>query len=164
MPLIEQKQVNKKIINALKDYCGCELIFANSNSDMPPYPFISCTIITPSSGNSGTYCVQGEEHYREISQVWSITVQSTDDMESLDIVYKAYDFLSNMGCVYLSENGIIVNSLTNITNRDTLLTFGYEFRKGFDVEFNLLDKVENPITETIEKFEIQLQESEEDDG
>lgn len=157
--MIDQKQVNKLIINGLKGYCGCEVVFANTNAIMPPYPFLSCTITTLSSGNPGTYCVDGDTHYREIGQVWSITAQSNNDLEALEIIYKARDFLENMGIIDLSENRVIPSTFTGITNRDSILTYGYEYRKGFDATFNLLDKVENPVIETIEKFEIQESDS-----
>lgn len=153
--MIDQKQVNKLIINGLKRYCGCEVVFANTNATMPPYPFISCTITTPSAGNPGTYCVDGDMHYKEVEQIWSITAQSDNDLEALEIIYKARDYLENIGILELSESGIIPSSLTGITNRDSILTYGYEYRKGFDTTFNLLNKLEKPITEIIEKFEIQ---------
>ena len=42
----------------------------------------------------------------------------------------------------------------DISNRDTLLTVGYEFRKGFDVVFSLMNEIQGTASETIDTIEL----------
>ena len=46
------------IVNELSQYTGCTVVLANQTAPMPPYPYISYTIITPVRAVGGTYCDQ----------------------------------------------------------------------------------------------------------
>ena len=48
----------------------------------------------------------------------------------------------------MKDNGVIVQSVTNITNRDNILTVEYEYKNGFDVVFYLFDETENNIEQS----------------
>jgi hypothetical protein len=64
------------------------------------------------------------------------------------LAVKAREWLDHVGRTYLNDNNVAVQSVGGITNRDNLLTVGYEYRNGFDVVFNLFDVVDNPIAES----------------
>jgi hypothetical protein len=74
---------------------------------------------------------------------------SDDNEESVTLAIKARDWLEHTGRIWLKDHGITVQSITDITNRDNVLTAGYEYKNGFDVVFYVYDEVENPVAKTI---------------
>ena len=140
--MIDFEKVKKVIVKALKEYLGCEVVLANQTARMPKYPYASFSITTPLVANRGTWgrCDDGVDR-KQIEQIWSITVQSDKAQESMDVCLKAYDWLDHIGSLFLSDNNIVVQRLENITNRDNLLSVGYEYRNGFDVVFSLMDEI-----------------------
>lgn len=140
--MIDFERVRKVIVKALKEYLGCEVILANQTAPIPKYPYVSFSITTPVVANKGTWgrCDDGTDR-KQIEQIWSITVQSNKTQESMDICLKAYDWLDHIGTLFLNDNNIVVQRLENITNRDNLLSVGYEYRNGFDVVFSLMDEI-----------------------
>ena len=48
----------------------------------------------------------------------------------------------------MKDNGVTVQSVTNVTNRDNILTVEYEYKNGFDVVFYLFDETENNINKS----------------
>lgn len=105
--------------------------------------------------NNGTYgeFVENDTmiYRKEFQQVWSFTVQSDDDIESKILALKAYDFFDNVGTTILNENSAVVQKLSNITNRDNILTIEYEYRNGFDVTFAFMNEITTE-TEEINDF------------
>ena len=89
-----------------------------------------------------------------ITQTWSFTVQGDRDNEAQMVAMKAKDWLEESGRLYLNDNGIVVQSVGAITSRDTLLTIGYEYRKGFDAVLSIMNAVEDQDIETIDQAEI----------
>ena len=73
---------------------------------------------------------------------------------------KAREFLCHTGICYLNDNGVIIQRVGEITNRDNLISIEYEYKNGFDAVFWLMSEVKNPI-ESIGKIEkINLKEEE----
>ena len=56
--------------------------------------------------------------------------------------------------MYLNDHGIVVQNVGAITNRDTLLTIEYEYRKGFDAVLSIMNVVEARDGETIDTAEL----------
>ena len=54
----------------------------------------------------------------------------------------------------MNDNNVIVQSVGSITNRDNVLTVGYEYKNGFDVDFWLFETVGDTDTEIIETADI----------
>ena len=111
---------------------------ANQTSPVPPYPYVSYTIITPVKASGGTYCIEKDgTHHKTLKQVWSFTVQSDSDIESKLLALRMFDWFSLIGRVDIEDNGIIAESVSDVSNRDNLLTIEYEYRNGLDVTFAL---------------------------
>lgn len=140
--MIDQKQIKKVIINGLKEVCQCEVIKANQVGKLPDYPFLSFHIIAPLSSKAGSYAqLENGIKEKEVLQTWSITSQSNSDEDAFNVAIKAFDWLEETGYLILSESGIAVRKLSNISSRDNFITIQYEYRKGFDVTFAFLNQI-----------------------
>lgn len=145
--MIENKE--KEIVNSLQSYLksknyDCPVIMANQTAPIPEYPYISYTITSPIISDNKGFCVSDDgTRYKPFTQIWSFTVQSNKDSESLNVSAVAYDWFAIVGNTYLSDNNIIVQSVGNVGNRDNLLTIEYEYRRGFDVTFLLMNIISN---------------------
>lgn len=152
--MIEQKAINVMITEGLKEITGREIVKANlAGAPIPSYPYISFTILN-SDTRKGTYSVDTSGRYIPVKQNWSFTVQGKDDDEAFRIALLAKDWLEESGRRQLCDHDIIVESVGAITNRDTLLTIDYEYRKGFDVVLSLMNMIRDQEKETIEQIEI----------
>lgn len=152
--MIDQKKVNLVITEGIKAVTGCEVVKSNlAGAPIPPYPYISFTILRTET-RKGTYSGKGTR-YMPLTQTWSFSVQGNDDDETMDIAMKARDWLEETGHLELSDSGIIVQSVSAVQNRDTMLTVDYEYRKGFDAVLSLVNKIQEPAEETIEKANIE---------
>lgn len=147
--MIDVDKLKQVVVSGLKEYLGCEVIRTNQNAEPPAYPYVSYTITTLASANKGTYEEYADGTTRkQVTQTWSITAQSNSESESVKLALKAREWLDYSGRVYLKNNGVIVQSVTNITNRDNILTVEYEYKNGFDVVFYLFDETENNINKS----------------
>ena len=153
--MISFRAIELSIVNGLqewlhsKEYIHCPVIRANQTAKVPDYPYLSYTVTTPVSSDMGGYSVAEDgTRYKSVVQTWSFTAQSGDDEESMNVAMLAYDFFALTGNTYLSDNGIVAQNVGNVTNRDNLLTIEYEYRRGFDVEFSLLQTLEKEDCET----------------
>lgn len=134
------------IVDGLEKELGCPVIRANQTAPTPPYPYVSYTLITVANENNGTWGKYDDGKNRKpMTQTWSFTVQSNDSTESQTLALKAKEWFDHVGTVTLNDKNIIVQSVSEIGNRDNLLTIGYEYRNGFDVVFWYLSEI-NDIT------------------
>ena len=144
--MIDNENLRLKVVKGLKDYLQVPVIRGNQNAEPPPYPYIAFTVTTLSSENKGTYGEYDDGIDRKpTTQTWSISALSDNENEALTLAGKAHDWLDHIGRTYLSDNHIIIQSVTSVTSRDNVLTIEYEYKKGFDVVFWLYDEIENPI-------------------
>lgn len=140
--MINYRQIETIIVEGLKAHLGCEVIMANQNSPAPDYPYVSYTVMTPKVANNGTYGEWEDGVKRkEVQQIWSFTVQAKTDTESKVLALSANEYFSEVGNLYLSDNGIVAQLVGAITCRDNLISIGYEYRNGFDVTFALADEI-----------------------
>lgn len=146
--MIDAEHLRSVVVKGLKEYIGISVIRSNQNAEPPDYPYASYTITTPESANNGTYGVYDDGVDRlPVTQTWSITVQSDQFEESVTLASKAREWLQHTGTLYLNDNNVIVQSVTNITNRDNMISVEYEYKNGFDVVFWLMDEVEMTVEE-----------------
>ena len=132
------------VATGLKNYLGCPVVRSNQNEKPPKYPFISYTVTQPMSENKGTYGVYKDgKDRKQFTQTWSISALSADNTESVTLALKAREWLDHTGTVYLYDNGVDVQSVGAVTNRDNVLTVEYEYKNGFDVVFSITDEVKN---------------------
>lgn len=144
--MIDNENLRLTVVKGLKNYLQIPVIRGNQNAEPPKYPYLSYNVTTAASENKGTYGEYSDGTDRKpVTQTWSIAVQSDNESEALLLSQKAHDWFDHIGRTYLSDNHIIVQSVTGITSRDSILTIEYEYKKGFDVVFWLLDEIENPI-------------------
>lgn len=151
--LIDYENLRKTVVKGLKEYLKCPVIRSNQNAEPPKYPYLSYTIITPMSENRGTYGEYDDGKARKpVTQTWSITAQSDDNDESLNLANKAREWLDYVGTVFLNDNGVVVQSVTSVGNRDNIISIEYEYKNGFDCFFSCMDEVASLI-ETVENIE-----------
>ena len=143
MPLIDYEKQYKTVTAGLENYTGRPIIRANQNQEPPQYPYMTYTITRLLSENKGTYGIYEDGTRRKpFTQTWSISAVADTHFDSVMLAVKAREWLDCYGASYLNDNGVIVQSVGGITNRDNLLTTEYEYRNGFDVVFYLFDTIE----------------------
>ena len=143
--MIDYEGTRKAVVKGLKAYLGVPVVRTNQSAEMPKYPFVSYTVTTLMSENKGTYGEYEDGYARKpVTSIWSITAQSKDNAESVNLAVKAREWLDFVGTLELNDSNVIVQSVGSVTNRDNVLTVGYEYKNGFDVVFWLFDEVENP--------------------
>lgn len=144
--MIDNERLRTIIVKGLKEHLNIPVIRGNQNAEPPDYPYLSYNITTLESANNGTWGEYEDNIDRiPVTQTWSITVQSDKDIESVTLASKAREFLCHTGTCYLRDNNVIVQRVTNITNRDNLITIEYEYKNGFDVVFWMMNEEKNPI-------------------
>ncbi len=154
--MIEQRNLNKIIVDGMKLVAGCEIVKSNLTNHIPSYPYISFSILNFDT-KKGTYSEKDDDKYTLAVQIWSVTIQGENDNQVLEIAYELRDWLEETGRQYLKESGIIVRAVGEISDRDTLLTVEYEYRKGFDVTFCFINRIKKE-KELIESFEFNKKE------
>lgn len=155
--MIDNEGLRKTVVSGLSEYLKIPVVRGNQNAAPPDYPYLSYNVTTLESANNGTWGEYEDGTDRiPVTQTWSITVQSDKDSESITLASKAREFLCHTGTCYLNDNDVIVQSVTNITNRDSLITIEYEYRNGFDVVFWMMNEEKKPIEKigTIKKLNI----------
>ncbi len=144
--MIDNENLRLTVVKGLKNYLQIPIIRGNQNAEPPQYPYLSYNVTTVASENNGTYGEYSDGIDRKpVTQTWSISAQSDNESEALQLASKARDWLDHISRAYLSDNHIIVQSITSVTSRDSILTIEYEYKKGFDIVFWLYDEIENPI-------------------
>lgn len=150
--MIDYEKMRVTVVKGLRTYLDCPVIRSNQTAELPPYPYISYTVTTLMSANRGTYGEWDDGIARkQVTTTWSITALSDDNAESVALAMKAREWLELVGQTYLNDNKVIVQSVGAITNRDNILTYGYEYRNGFDCVFWCHDEVKMPETEEIKE-------------
>ena len=154
--MLNHRQNEITIVENLKQFLTtpqrpCEIVRQNQIAEIPSYPYVSYTVITPANVHTGTYSETEEGIlYRNIQQTWSFTTQSDDQDEALELAYKIFDYFTAAGVQFLADNEIIIRRVGGISPRDNLISIQYEYRNGLDVTFGLLYTIEKPDIETIE--------------
>ena len=147
--MIAYKQMRSAVAQGLKDCLGVPVIRGNQTAEAPPYPYAVYNVTTIAGENNGTYQQHEDGTDRlMVRSIWSFSFLSKDWDESVMLATMAREWFLHSGRVYLSDHGINVQSATDITNRDNLLTVEYERKNGFDVVFYVFDEVESPSKST----------------
>ena len=157
MHLINIDNMRTIVAEGLSKYINAPVIRSNQTGKPPAYPYASYTITTLMSQNKGTYGEYSDGVDRKhFTQTWSITIQSDDVSQSMELTMKAREWLDHVGTLYLNDNNVVIQHVGPITNRDNFITIEYEYRNGFDVVFNVVDEVVNPISEDNEIASVDL--------
>lgn len=154
--MIKYDERRLAVAKGLSKYLNCSVVRSNQNAEPPPYPYVSYGITTVMSAYNGTYGEYEDGILRKpYRQTWSVSILSDDSSESVILALKAREWFDRVGKTYLKDNDIIVQSVTSVTNRDNVLSVGYEYKNGFDVVFYLFDEITLENEETIESLNIQ---------
>lgn len=155
--MIDYKKMRDTVPMGLSEYLGIKVIRGNQTAPAPPYPYGSYNITTLASANNGTW----QEHddgidRKQVRSIWSFSFLAEDWDESVSYAIKAREWFDHTGRTWLADRGITVQSVTEITNRDNILTVEYERKNGFDVVFYVYDEAANLIDTygTIESADI----------
>lgn len=143
------------IVRKLEEYAGCTVVLTNQTAPVPPYPYISYTVITPVHSVEGTYCMRDGIYYQPMLQTWSFTAHSDDSRSCQKTGMRLYDFFARAGRQDLHRKQIAVDSKTNLTSRDNLLTVQFEYRCGMDVTFRMMHLLEVE-EENIEQADLRI--------
>jgi len=156
--VLDFKAMRTDVLTGLNSYLGILVIHGDQTARAPAYPYGTAKATTPAKANNGTW----QQHEDGIDRlwmqsIWSFSFLAADYDESVKYASKAREWFTHTGRLWLSEHGIIVQKVTDITNRDNMLTVEYERKCGFDVVFSVCDEVQNPSdsgTGTIEKVQV----------
>lgn len=147
--MLDLKSMRATVLTGMKEYLGIPVIRGNQTASAPPHPYGTCNVTTIAAANNGTW----QQHEDGIDRllvrsIWSFSFMSADYDESVQLACKAREWLTHTGRVWLSERGITVQSVTDVTNRDNILTVEYERKNGFDAVFYVYDEATNPSEST----------------
>lgn len=146
--MVDNEKLRKTVVKGLSEYLGIPVIRSNQNAEPPDYPYVTYTVITAEKANNGTYGEYEDGIDRlPVTQTWSITIQSDKEDESISLASRARDYLIHSGRCHLNDNDVIVQSVTDITNRDNMISIEYEYKNGFDVVFWLMSEVKREVEE-----------------
>lgn len=149
--MLDLKTIRATLFSGLSEYLEIPMIRSDQTGPAPAYPYGTGKATTPAGANNGTWQQHNDGFDRlMVRSIWSLSFLSADYDESVMLATKAREWITHTGRVWLSDRGITVQSATNITNRDNILTVAYESKHGFDVVLYVFDEVSNP-SETIEQ-------------
>lgn len=138
--MIAYKAMREAIAAGLKQYLSVPVIRGSQTAKAPAYPYVVYNVTTGAGENNGTY-----QRHRDgidrlmVRSIWSISALSADWDESVSLAAKAREWFNHSGRAWLAEKGVTVQTTTEITNRDNVLTVEYERKNGFDVAFYVYD-------------------------
>lgn len=151
--MINTENLRITVVPALKKYTGAYLIRANQNAEPPPYPYSTYHITTYATQNNGTYGEYDDGKARKpVNQIYSFTTHSDNYEEAFTIANKMREWLDYVGTVYLSDNGIVVQSVGAVADRSNILTVDYQYSFGFDCTFSVFDEIGIPNNGEIDSF------------
>lgn len=147
--MIDIRAMRETVAQGLSACLSIPVIRGNQTAEAPPYPYAMYNLTTVASANNGTWQQHADGMDRLlVRSIWSLSFMAADYDTSMTLASRAREWLLHTGRVYLADNGITVQSATDITNRDNILTVEYERKNGFDVVFYVYDVAENPINTT----------------
>lgn len=130
------------IVTGLRQYLNCQVVRTNQTAEMPAFPYLGYNITTLASENKGTYGMYEDGWARKaVTQTLSFTAHSDKYNEAVELANKAREWLDYVGTQYLNDNGVIVQSVGNVTDRSNLLTSDYDYAYGFDCFLTMFDEI-----------------------
>lgn len=153
--MVNTDKIQDTVPIGMQIYTGVPVIRSNQDAEPPEMPYIVYTITTLESANNGTFGEYDDGIDRKaVTQTWSIAAVAATNSESVRLANKARDWLDYVGTAYLNDRQVICQSVTDITNRDNVISVGYQYKNGFDAVFWDYTEVENPIEDIGEMSQI----------
>lgn len=151
--MIKYDYIRETVVSGLQKHIGIPVIRGNQTAPAPAYPYSTYNVTTIAAANGGTWQQHDDGIDRKlVRSIWSLSFLSDEWDESVGYAIKAREWFEHTGRSWLSQHGITVQSTTDITNRDNILTVEYERKNGFDVIFYVYDEVES-LTDTVGTIE-----------
>ena len=154
--MIDYKNMREAVAQGLNAYLGIPVIRGNQAEPAPDKPYGTYNITTLAGKNNGTWQQHDDGIDRlMVKSIWSLSFLADGWEESVNHAIKAREWFEHSGRSYLADRGITVQSTTDVTNRDNILTVDYERKNGFDVVFYVFDEAGNlaDANGTIERVE-----------
>ena len=146
--MIDLHEIRKTVSTGLRKYLDIPVIRGNQTARAPQHPYAAYNVTTIATKNGGTYQQHEDGIDRKlVKSIMSLSFVCDDYDESVMYATKAREWFEHSGRAWLSERGVIVQSTTDITNRDNILSVEYERKNGFDVVFYVYDEAKS-LTET----------------
>ena len=148
--MIDLYKLRETASRGLKEYLGIPVVRGNQTAEALPVTetHVVYNVTTVATKNGGTYQQHEDGFDRKlVKSVLSISVISKDYDESMMYATKAREWFDHSGRAWLSEHGVRVQSVTDVTNRDNILSVEYKRKNGFDVFFYVYDEAKS-LTET----------------
>lgn len=143
--MIDHQKIKIAFVDALRTYLGIPIQMLDQAAPQPPYPFIGFTFVAPYIDQSpyGNHSFHNDQHRMEkmVGVTISITGYAQSGQEAYRISGQARDWFQGVGRMLLKDAGMIVVRLEATSARDTLLTYDYERKVGFDVRLRLADVI-----------------------
>lgn len=153
--MVNTDNIRSTVVKNLKEYLGVPIVRANQTAKMPAMPYGRYTITTPATVNKGTYGEYEDNIARKpVNQFWSLTFESEEFEEALNLANKARSWFEYVGTTILNDNDVIIEKVGAIGDRSNLLTIEYQYAYGFDITFWVFDEIEMPEKEEIEVVEL----------
>lgn len=142
--MIDYINIRNEFAKGLQEHLGIQIIRSNQTAPAPKHPYGTYNVVTIAAANNGTWQQHEDGKDRKlVRSVWSVTILAEDWDESVTLTLKAREWVEHTGRSWLAERGLVVQSVTDITNRDNILSVEYERKNGFDVVFYVYDEVES---------------------
>ncbi|EST12046.1 phage neck terminator protein [Sporolactobacillus laevolacticus] len=149
--MIDYTMINSTLISVIQSRIGHPVIVANGTGPQPDYPFCTFSVITPylPIGRGEQDPDQLTEH---VEAVISFTWHAKRHNEVLNLSIQTASLLKLVSSrQILSDQGIVIVSISNATVRDTFLTVDTERSAGFDLRIRVANVYEDSGTEIIER-------------
>lgn len=144
--MIDHQKIKEAFVGHLHKHLGIPVIMTDQAAPQPPYPFIGFAFVAPYIDRSpyGNHSITNDRHRIEkmAAITISITCYAKSAQDAFRISGQARDWFRGYGRILLKDTGIVVASLEDTTARDTLLTYDYERKVGFDVQLRMMDVIE----------------------
>lgn len=157
-------EVRNTIIEKLYNHLGIPVITNNNVKNRPDYPFVDYNILTLINFN-GEGNIEYEYLEDDITNSLhlqpkvsiSFNAYSRDEIEAYNTAKVISDYLKHIGYEELSNAGVVVVDVMEISNRTVLEVDEYEFRYGLDVIFRFKDRIDR-IDREIKTYSIEEEE------
>jgi len=158
-------QARNLIVTGLEAHVGCQVNLSDQIAERPSYPYCYYSVLAPYISNhyfglneiepreDGMHMIRSEPVSATMSFTFCSENRETEDGYifgedgALALAKKARAFfLLNARCISTPDGDIVVNNVTNVTDRTGFLVEDTVRRYGFDIKFSYINSDEMPTT------------------
>lgn len=134
--MLQIAPIRSAIQKGLSDFTKVEVIRGENNGEQPAYPFVSykMIMIAKKIGRANQLTTaEGRLHEQQVELTMSIACYSDKITSAETLAYRVLQYFEIDGVEDLQDKNIVIVQTSDLTDRTTFLTTGYEYRFGFDV-------------------------------